>query len=138
MGLEMYAFRTKVVPSTPTDFDNEVYRFVPEEQTEEEKIIDHIDDPNFSEAIEIAFWNNHQDLQWWMETLYHQKGGTKVDLNCTAVRLLPEDIDKLEDDVKNCRIFNKYESTWRQKDLDFVTAARAAFADGEVVFYDSW
>jgi hypothetical protein len=129
MGLDMYAFS---VPSTkvPTD-----------------KMFD-VRLPEGDEVEEIQYWRKHAYLHGWMHRLYNEKGGFGAPFNCTTVRLLPEDLDRLENDIQE-RILPKTEGFFfgnypptietDSQDLDFVQAARKEIEKGNAVFYyPSW
>lgn len=93
----------------------------------------------------LHYWRKHPNLHGWMERLYRAKGGSMDSFNCTTVRLESEDIDTLEQAVKNNALpetagffFGVSEPVRTADDLAFIAKARAAIADGLVVFYDSW
>jgi hypothetical protein len=99
------------------------------------------------EAKQIQCWRKHPDLQGWMEALYREKGGMAKDFNCTTVRLLAEDLDRLEVDIKNSALpkttgffFGRSYGTEDEegRDLRFVIAARKLLAQGRAVYYSSW
>jgi hypothetical protein len=121
MGLDMYAFRTKAVIESDVDFDPP--------ETDGSKV--------------IATWRKHPNLHGWMEILYREKGGKKESFNVTPVKLTAADIDRLEGDVHNLPtktgfFFGASSSNDTQDDLNFISAAREAFADGDTVFYLPW
>ena len=126
MGLDMNAFS---VPSTKVPAD---------------KMVD-VRLPN-GEAEEIQYWRKHHDLHGWMENLYIQKGG-ESEFNCTTVRLLAEDLDRLEADIRERRLpatqgfffgNNPPNVESDEEDLAFVTKAREEIANGKAVYYYSW
>lgn len=97
---------------------------------------------------EMAYWRKFNHLHGWMKRLYNAKGGTET-FNCEKVRLMPEDIDKLEEDLKDpaSRLpatagFFFGSDEWQpgdEEDLrEFIANAREQFAAGRGVFYDSW
>lgn len=87
-------------------------------------------------------------LHNWMEELYQSLGG-KDEFNMKIVQVLPEDIDRLEEDTKSGKIkeydkpgfffgdrpFGDYEYS---SIMDFCEEAREEFKKGNAVFYESW
>ena len=78
MGLDMYALSTKAKPETDVDFSTK----------------------NF-EQDELHYWRKHPNLHGWMQNLYDMKGGTSPDFNGDCVVLDSEDLDNLEQDIKD-------------------------------------
>lgn len=129
MGLDMYAFRVKA-EDVIDDFnvrDDEMGRKEPLE--------------------ELAYWRKHHDLHGWMERLYRAKGGDKESFNCVPVRLTEFDLDQLLHDVLNHALpetqgfffgTNPPDDESMKNDIEFITNARIAIADGDAVYYDSW
>lgn len=124
MGLDMYAYRTSVQLSKPVDFSDEIQ----------------------SNCSEIQYWRKHPNLHGWMESLYREKGGDG-DFNCNPVELTSEDLDRLEEDIRNGGLpytsgffFGESQGDDEEtnEDLAFVANARQAIAEGDRVFYDSW
>jgi hypothetical protein len=127
MGLDMYAFS---VPSKSVPADKMVDVRIPEGQGEE-----------------IQYWRKHHDLHGWMHRLYEEKDGLDGEFNCTTVRLLAEDLDRLEADIRERRLpatqgfffgnnLPNVESD--EEDLAFVAKAREEIANGKAVYYYSW
>ena len=97
---------------------------------------------------EIFYWRKNRFLHNWMEELYQSLGG-KDEFNMKIVQLLPEDIDRLEEDTKSGKIkeydksgfffgeqpFEDYEYS---SIMDFCEKAREEFKNGNAVFYCSW
>ena len=54
---------------------------------------------------EFFYWRKNRFLHNWMEKLYKSLGG-KDEFNMKIVQLLPEDIDKLEEDTKVVKLRN--------------------------------
>ena len=52
---------------------------------------------------EIFYWCKNRFLHNWMEELYQSLGG-KDEFNMKIVQVLPEDIDRLEEDTKSGKI----------------------------------
>jgi hypothetical protein len=125
MGLDMYAYRVKKEYAT-NDFDYE---------SDQEP------------AEDLAYWRKFNALHGWMEQLYRDRGGPQQTFNCAALRLHPEDIDQLEEDLKNnnLRPINGYffgQQEIYPEDIvatkKFIKDARQAQTDGFDVYYDSW
>ena len=125
MGLDMYAFSTKAKPKTEVDFETK----------------------NFEPQDEVAYWRKHPNLHGWMQNLYDMKGGTSSDFNGDCVVLDSEDLDNLEQDIKDGNLpdtsgFFFGESSngdeENENDLLFVTKAREAISEGKTVYYTSW
>lgn len=97
---------------------------------------------------EIFYWRKNRFLHNWMEELYQSLGG-KDEFNMKIVQVLPEDIDKLEEDTKSGKIkeydadgffFGKQTFGNREYEsiMDFCEIAREEFRKGNAVFYESW
>jgi hypothetical protein len=122
MGLDMYALATKSKPETDVDFSTK----------------------NF-EQEEIHYWRKHPNLHGWMQNLYDAKGGTSDTFNGDCVVLDSEDLDNLEQDVKDGNLpdtsgffFGQSGDDEIENDLLFVTKAREAISNGKTVYYTSW
>ena len=87
-------------------------------------------------------------LHNWMEELYQSLGGID-EFNMKDVQVLPEDIDKLEEDTKSGKIkeydadgffFDKQPSANREYEsiISFCKIAREEFKNDNAVFYCSW
>ena len=75
------------------------------------------------------------------------KGGTSPDFNGDCVVLDSEDLDNLEQDIKDGNLpdtsgffFGESANNDEENDYDllFVTKAREAIANGNTVYYTSW
>ena len=133
MGLDMFAYRTKVQLSKSVDFQEEVY---PKEEDGSQKQ---------GVCDEIMYWRKHPDLHGWMEKLYYEKGGDSDSFNCVLVEITLEDLDRLEKDITEDNLpftdgffFGSSDKGPNEKDVAFIQAAREAIAEGDRVFYDSW
>ena len=122
MGLDMYAFSTKAKPETDVDFSTK----------------------NF-DVSELHYWRKHPNLHGWMQNLYDMKGGTSPDFNGDCVTLDSEDLDNLEQDIKNGNLpdtsgffFGNTQGDEDEDDLLFVKQAREAISNGRTVYYTSW
>jgi hypothetical protein len=96
-------------------------------------------------VCDLHYWRKHPNLHGWMEMLYRAKGGAREHFNCATVRLGPDDLDALEAAVRDDTLpetsgffFGASDGSERDDDLAFVAKARAAFAEGKAVYYDSW
>lgn len=121
MGLDMYAYSTKAQPKTEIDFSTK--NFEPEE---------------------LHYWRKHPNLHGWMQNLYDMKGGTSSDFNGDCVVLDSEDLDNLEQDIKDGNLpdtsgffFGQSDPDSDLDDLEFVSKAREAINEGKTVYYTS-
>lgn len=96
--------------------------------------------------FDFAYWRKFNHLHGWMERLYEEKGG-KEQFNCTTVRLMPEDLDRLERDILGNKLtatqgFFFGGDTLYPEDVAetvaFIENCRQAYLDGYAVLYDSW
>ena len=122
MGLDMYAYSTKAQPKTEIDFSTK--NFEPEE---------------------LHYWRKHPNLHGWMQNLYDAKGGTSDSFNGDCVVLDSEDLDNLEQDIKDGNLpdtsgffFGQSHPDSDLDDLEFVSKARQAINEGKTVYYTSW
>ncbi|MDX5370352.1 MAG: phosphoglycerate kinase [Alphaproteobacteria bacterium] len=126
MGLDMYAFSTRVSPTKPVDFSDEIGE---------------------DDAEEFFYWRKHPNLHGWMEKLYRAKNGEEGSFNCVPVALAPEDLDRLEQDIRGNSLPETegffFGQSYKDQDeidndLDFIKKARDEIAAGKTVFYYSW
>jgi hypothetical protein len=94
---------------------------------------------------ELQYWRKHPNLHGWMERLYHKKGGTGESFNCATVRLTMEDLNQLENDIKNNNLpdtdgffFGESNGSEIQEDLKFVYLAKEEIKKGRLIAYTSW
>jgi hypothetical protein len=123
MGLDQFAFKTKVKTSREVDFQPEVA----------------------DGSEEIHYWRKHPDLHGWMERLYRKKGGSDEQFNCAPVELTQEDIDRLAEDILEGNLpstsgffFGQSMGDEEGDDLQFCKKASEAIKEGYTVYYDSW
>jgi hypothetical protein len=106
-----------------------------------------------SKPIEIMYWRKHPNLHGWMTDLWHLKcnplkgelSPAADEFNGVQLELTWEDLDKLEDDVKNKRLpatsgfffGNNADEYYYEQDLKFINEARADLFMGLRVFYNS-
>lgn len=113
-------------------------------------------DWNNNNQRELAYWRKHPNLQGWMEQLWRAKGcpgvsnnldidNNDVTFNGVEVELSWEDLDALEEDVRNSRLPSTSgfffgtpsDDYYLQEDLEFIRKARAEIFTGLKVFYNS-
>ena len=121
MGLDMYAYTTA------------------EEVSEVDFFVE--------SRTEIAYWRKFNALHGWMQDLYYAKGGKSDDFNCDNVQLTADDLDALEDFLKNGLLrpvdgfffgSQTVEAYQIESAAEFIGKARAAIAEGLTVYYTSW
>lgn len=139
MGLDMYAYRVRIdgdraMPGVDALFTDGEER----EAADGTPLFFRLD-------ADFYYWRKHPDLHGWMERLYRQKGGLTASFNCRSVRLVAEDLDRLEAIVNRHGLprttglfFGQSSPDDREADLTFIAKAREAIAAGDAVFYDSW
>lgn len=122
MGLDMYAYKTKAKLDKEVDFSN-----------------------NNVGTEDLHYWRKHPNLHGWMEELYYEKGGKDDSFNGSCVVLTEDDLDVLEEDIKNGNLpqtsgffFGQSYGDEVNDDLEFVAKAREAIKAGETVYYSSW
>jgi|TARA_X000001382_G_scaffold105916_1_gene81242 hypothetical protein len=116
-----------------------------------------VDDAGKEYTVKIAdedfYWRKHARLQDFMEQLWVEKTGRPaVELNCNDMVLTEGDINKLEGAIHNGYVENvcdggffyghqfQDESVkhYREDDLAFIEAAKAAIKEGKQVVYSCW
>ncbi len=127
MGLDQFAYKTKVKPSKPVDFQEEVYG----------------DDVK---REEIHYWRKHPNVHGFMEEIYREKGGEQS-FNCRPVELTQSDINRLASMILDRELpetsgfffgQSSGDSEEEDEDLGFCKKASEAIREGYTVFYDSW
>lgn len=102
----------------------------------------------YKEPHSIAYWRKHQQLQNWMGDLWREKGEPYPEdsndprwgsmFNGVELELTWEDIQRLEDDIKNCRNGFSESCYYREEDLQFcLDAKEQLFLYRKRVFYNS-
>lgn len=99
-----------------------------------------------TERSQIAYWRKFNALHGWMEDLYREREGGTNDFNCIPLQLTPEDLDRLELDLKKGLtprqgfFFGAQEIYPEdvESTVDFIAHAREELANGKDVYYDSW
>jgi hypothetical protein len=130
MGLDMYAYAA-VRAGQNTEYW-ESYNF----ETEKSSV---------AKPREIAYWRKHPNLHGWMEDLYRKRGGDAETFNGVELELTWEDLELLEEDIKNVRLpyttgfffGDNSDDYYRAEDLEFIRNARAEIFSGLKVFYNS-
>lgn len=97
---------------------------------------------------QLAYWRKHRQLQEWMDNLWKEKGepypynDSRWDstFNCVELELEWDDIQKLEDDIKNCRNGFSESCYHREEDLQFCLDAKEQIFlfRKRVFYYPSW
>lgn len=97
---------------------------------------------------DLAYWRKFNHLHGWMHKLYLSKGGADPNFNCNTVRLMPEDLDRLERECQDEELFTATSGFFFGSDElddrdmealeDFISDAHAAIQSGNAVWYDSW
>jgi len=93
---------------------------------------------------EIAYWRKHPNLHGWMHRLWESQGN-EGDFNGDELELTWEDIERLEQDIRNKQLpgttgfffGNDADDHYREDDLAFVRNAKAELFCGFKVFYNS-
>ncbi|OES24494.1 hypothetical protein [Alteromonas macleodii] len=95
---------------------------------------------------QIHYWRKHHDLHGLMqETAEHY--GYEGEFNCDFLLLTEEDLDRIEARIKDNSMpettgffFGHYppDEETQEDDLQFITAAREAIKEGDLVYYSSW
>ena len=100
--------------------------------------------PSVTEPREIAYWRKHPNLHGWMFNLWQSKGN-EGDFNGDELELTWDDLDQLEQDIRNKNLpsttgfffGNDADDHYREHDLKFVREAKAEAFLGLKVFYNS-
>jgi hypothetical protein len=136
MGLDQYAF------SFP---NKEIKVAVGNNKIIIEEYDPQVDFKHPKNVKEIFYWRKHPSIQGWMEQLYHSKGGKETSFNCVPVRLTLDDLNRLENDIKNNRLpetkgffFGEDDGSEIQEDLRFVYIAKEEIKKGRLIAYSSW
>jgi len=106
---------------------------------------------------DLAYWRKFSHLHGWMEDLYHNKEGQSDNFNGDNVRLMSEDLDRLDNIFQDLQINNLLQVNnpgfmprqgffWGSGELypediestkQFIIDARAEIKAGRAVIYDS-
>lgn len=137
--------------------DQYVYILNQDEHTGWERDEDNEYDDN-AYRQEDFYWRKHNRLEGFMAELYYSKGNPPTDeegwstFNCTPLELTADDIEKLAEAIENKNLpetqgfffgsdsYSEYEEWgYKEKDLEFIEAARKAIKNGKRVWYvSSW
>ena len=132
MGLDMYAYTMRA-------------EFVGDRQTDVMPTTD--EEREQAELTEIAYCRKFNHLHGWMENLYREKGGQENIFNCRTVRLELDDLERLEQALKNDELKHTPGFFFGGEEIysedikatnEFIATARDAIQNGLTVFYDSW
>ena len=129
MGLDMYAYVTAKSGEHDEYWEN----------YDHEK-----DSSTVNKPRELAYWRKHPNLHGWMHNLWIEKGNAG-NFNGDELELTWEDIDRLEDAIKNNELpgtsgfffGDNADEYYQDDDLAFVRNARAELFLGLKVFYNS-
>jgi hypothetical protein len=103
-----------------------------------------------SKPHELAYWRKHQKLQDWMDNLWQKKGEPYPEesndprwgssFNGVELELEWNDIQRLEDDIKNGRNAFSENYYYREDDLKFCEDAKEQLFlyRKRVFYYPSW
>lgn len=96
------------------------------------------------DAEPLFYWRKHPNLHGWFEALYRSKGG-KDEFNVVPVQITVADLDRLEADVLGDQLpattgffFGTSQPEDKLEDIEFITKARTALAEGNALFYYAW
>jgi hypothetical protein len=100
--------------------------------------------PSVTEPREIAYWRKHPNLHGWMHRLWESQGN-EGDFNGNELELTWDDLDQLEQDIRNNKLpgtegyfFGRdADDHYREQDLKFIRNAKAEAFLGLKVFYNS-
>lgn len=103
----------------------------------------------FKLPYEVAYWRKHQQLQDWMGDLWREKGELYPEesndprwgmFNGVELELEWIDIQRLEDDIKNCRNGFSIYCRYRDTDLQFCLDSKEQLFlyRKRVFYYSSW
>ena len=134
MGLDMYAY-VAAKAGAQADYD---------EGKAWDKEKGRMVNPSVTEPREIAYWRKHPNLHGWMFNLWQSKGN-EGDFNGDELELTWDDLDQLEQDIRNKNLpsttgfffGNDADDHYREHDLKFVREAKAEAFLGLRVFYNS-
>ena len=139
MGLDQYAYARRGTPETERqEFEYLDDQGIKQTQTEVSVI--------YTDQVELAYWRKHPNLQGWMEDLYRSKGGEDEQFNCVDVELTLEDLEQLEQDIKDEALpetqgfffGSDSDNYYREGDLQFISDARRHIKQGYKIVYTSW
>ena len=122
MGLDQYAKKVK------SDYDYE---------TKTDTIV----------KTEIHYWRKHNALEGWMANLWRSRG-MDGEFNCQVVQLTKDNLDNLENDIKEGRLpqtegfffgaDTSQDEDRKADDLEFIEEESKAIDEGYEVEYTSW
>jgi hypothetical protein len=92
---------------------------------------------------EIQYFRKHNQLNGWLESLYHEKGG-KGDFNCSTMIMNDNDFKRLRMDIRGNKLAPASGFFWGDLTIDkevkkqyyaFIKEARKRIANGEIIYY---
>ena len=104
----------------------------------------------FMAKVHLHHWENNRYLNGVCREIYRRRKGDCGRFNCVYMRLATVDIDLIENIILTDRIKGYADSGYffdntlaytednRQDDLNFITKARQAIKDGDVIYYHSY
>jgi hypothetical protein len=133
MGLDMYAYAAARAG---------------QQQEYWESYVTETESSSVAKPRELAYWRKHPNLHGWMEQLWRGRNtDPRADstFNGVELELTWEDLEQLEEDIKNGRLpsttgfffGDNSDDYYRLQDLEFVRQARAEIFTGLKVFYNS-
>jgi len=131
MGLDQFAYKIPKVSKIENNKDVEFLKEMSLIETEPE---------------EIHYWRKHPNIQGLMEEIWLSKGN-EGKFNCEKVYLSLEDIEGIEEKIKNSDLpetsgffFGRSSGGEEEKedDLAFIQKAKNAIDEGYDIFYSSW
>ena len=95
---------------------------------------------------DFDYWRKFYGLQIWMENLYREKGGKKINFNCVPLRLTLQDLERLDRDSNEDDFYKDHycETLEEEKEYEgehlkaFIQNAKQALFEGYAVYYNSW
>ena len=98
-----------------------------------------------NKLVQVWYWRKHPNLHGWFEKLYREKGGNCKEFNCEYVKVIMEDINKLEQVLKEDKLpitsgpfFGMSEHCRVEDDLKFICEARHILKDSNCLIYCSF
>ena len=98
-----------------------------------------------NKLVQVWYWRKHPNLHGWFEKLYREKGGNCEEFNCEYVKVVIDDINKLEEILKEDELpiangcFSVEYEPYRVKYyLQFIRKARNVLKEGNCLVYCSF
>lgn len=122
--IDMYAYVTEQKLPRPVDFANENL-----------------------EPRQFFYWQNHRQLHFWFESIYHAKGGISNEFKFNKVEVSLSDLLDLERMMKKpfkteiitfFSLFGFCKRDQVKRDLEFIALARNYISEGKTIYYQSF